>query len=97
MGKTIPNKLNSSPSYGKPIFACLGGDGEELLKNAGGGFFSKGESPEELAQAVREFFSLSDEQRREMGAKNKAFYEEHLSFDETVADITSTLEKHKQK
>ena len=97
VGKTIPNKLNSSLSYGKPIFACLGGDGEELLKNAGGGFFSKGESPEELAQAVREFFSLSDEQRREMGAKNKAFYEEHLSFDETVADITSTLEKHKKK
>ena len=97
VGKTIPNKLNSSLSYGKPIFACLGGDGEELLKNAGGGFFSKGESPEELAQAVREFFSLSDEQRREMGAKNKAFYEEHLSFDKTVADITSTLEKHKKR
>lgn len=97
VGKTIPNKLISSLSYGKPIFACIGGDGRKLLQEAGGAFFSEGEEPEELAKAIRAYFRLEEGERKRMGENNLRFFDDHFAFDKTVASITEKLEKHRKK
>ena len=85
VGKTIPSKLTSSLYYGRPIFACIEGDGREVLSQAGGSVFSEGESPEQLAEAMKKLCALSNEELDSLGKKNRAYFDAHFSLD-TIAD-----------
>lgn len=96
VGKTIPSKLISSLDYGKPILACIGGDGEKLLKECGGAVFASSPSPGDLAEAIRNFLSLSQEERSALGERNRSYYQSHFEFDACVGLITSKLESHKK-
>lgn len=97
VGKTIPNKLISSLSFGKPIFALIGGDGKALLEKTGGAFFGKSESPEDIAEGIRLFLTLSEEEKKAMGQKNLSYFQSHFEFGKTVDDITSILSSGKKK
>lgn len=97
VGKTIPNKLISSLSFGRPIFALIGGDGRDLLQKTGGAVFGKGESPEEIAEGIRLFLSLGEEKRGEMGQSNLAYFHSHFEFQKTVDDITLILSSGKKR
>ncbi len=91
VGKTIPNKLTSSLYYGRPILACIGGDGKEILEKAKGSIFSSGESPEQLAEAMKKLFDLSEEQRAVLGRNNKEYFNKNFSFEKAVERITDEL------
>lgn len=93
VGKTIPNKLTSSLYYGKPILACIGGDGKEVLEAAGGSVFSHGESPQELAEAMRELFRLSAKERETLGENNKAYFQKHFATAKIVERISDELSR----
>ncbi len=96
VGKTIPSKLISSLDYGKPILACIGGDGKKVLEECLGAVFSSSESPEDLARAIRSFLALSEEEKRKLGENNRAYYKDHFEFDSCLALITSKLETHRK-
>ncbi len=96
VGKTIPNKLISSLGYGKPILACIGGDGRKVLEESNGTLFSSSQSPEDLAKAIRDFLALSEGEKDEMGRSNLAYYHAHFEFEKTVDAITSKLETHRK-
>ena len=93
VGKTIPSKLTSSLYYGKPIFACIQGDGRKVLEKAGGAIFSTGESPEALALAMTELCSTSKTQLEEMGKKNRAYFDAHFSLKKISGELLKELKK----
>ncbi len=93
VGKTIPSKLTSSLYYGKPIFACIQGDGRKVLEKAGGAIFSTGESPEALALAMTELCSTSKTQLEEMGKKNRAYFDAHFSLKKISGELLKELQK----
>ena len=96
VGKTIPSKLTSSLSCGKPILACIGGDGRKVLEECGGAVFSSSDSPEDIAKAIRAFLSLSEEEKAQLGKNNLSYYKTHFEFDSCVGQITSKLETHRK-
>ena len=91
VGKTIPSKLVSSLSYGRPILASIGGDGKKVLEEAGGTVFSHGETPEDLAEAILDLCRMSEEAREEAGRKNAAYFSENFSLSTIAKSILEEL------
>ena len=92
VGKTIPSKLVSSLSYGRPILASIGGDGKKVLEEAGGTVFSNGETPDELAEAILKLCRMSEGEREEAGRKNAAYFSEHFSLPTIAVSILDELQ-----
>lgn len=90
VSKTVPNKLISSLAYSRAILASIGGDGHEVLEKAGGAVFA-GEDHKDIAQAIEKLFSLSDEERKTMGEKNKAYFDEHFDFDKVMDQLAAAF------
>ncbi len=91
VGKTIPGKLNGALSYGRPILACLGGDGRKVLEETGGAVISLGEGIDDIAKAILELGKKSEEELRLMGEKNRKYYDEHFDTKRVVDEIISQL------
>ena len=65
---------------GKPIIMGVDGDAADLVREAKCGFVAESENPRSIADAVMDLFSLSPEQRVELGNRGKTFYSEKLSL-----------------
>ena len=91
VGATIPNKLVSSLYYGKPILGVIKGDGAKVLEEAGAAIFSNGESEEEIAQAIDNLLSLSEEERNRLGENGKRYYEKKYDFNAILDEIETAL------
>lgn len=79
VGKTIPNKLNSSMCFGKPILACLSGDGADILQASGGAVFCDGEDPEAMAEAIRKVCARYRRKNGKPSAKTTAVIMRNIS------------------
>ena len=97
VGSTIPNKLTSSLYYGRPILACIQGDGRKVLEETKGAVFAASETAEGLAEAIEKLCSMSEEERNKLGQNNQAYYEQRFAFDKLLAAITSELESAKKR
>ena len=91
VGKTIPNKLNSSMYFAKPILAVLEGDGKTVLEESGGAIFSKGERPEDIAEAMVRLASLSEDERQKLGQNNADYFAKHFELEKVLDEITEHL------
>ena len=77
---TIPSKTQAYMAAGKPIIMGVDGDAADLVREAKCGFVAESENPRSIADAVMDLFSLSPEQRVELGNRGKTFYSEKLSL-----------------
>lgn len=92
VGKTIPGKLNGALYYGRPILACLQGDGRRVLEEAGGSCFAPSESAEGIAQAMLEVGSKSADELAKMGDNNRRYFREHFDTNLVVSEILKALD-----
>lgn len=97
VGKTIPSKLISALYYGKPILACISGDGREVLQEAGGSLFSQSEDPKDLAEAMLKMASLPEDELRMMGENNKKYFADNFELDQIIDRLMKHLEGNLHK
>lgn len=71
---TIPSKIQSYLACGKPVIACLNGEGARVIDESGAGITCQAESPQELANAVLQMYRLSERTRVSMGNQGRAYY-----------------------
>jgi len=64
---TIPSKTIAYLACGRPILSCVAGDAAEVVQSAGAGLVCPPEDPTALAQAVRDLYAMSADQREAMG------------------------------
>jgi glycosyltransferase involved in cell wall biosynthesis len=76
---TVPSKIQSYLACGKPIVACIDGEGARVIQNANAGLCVPAESPRELANAVLQMASLSPDLRQSIGHNAMAYYKTHFS------------------
>ena len=91
VGKTIPGKLNGALYYGRPILACLGGDGKKVVEAAGGAVLAASKKPEDLAKAMLELGRKSEEEIKEMGEKNRRYFDENFDSKKVVDEVLKRL------
>lgn len=78
---TVPNKVQAYMAAGRPILACLNGEGARLVAEAGAGLTVPAENAPALANAVLRLYRMSAEERSAMGANGRRYFKEHFDHD----------------
>lgn len=92
VSKTIPTKLLASLEDARPILASVGEDGAKMLEEAGGSFLVD-PIKESVLSALEKASSLSENELRLMGERNKKYYDEHLSSKHVMDVIEDALKE----
>jgi glycosyltransferase involved in cell wall biosynthesis len=77
---TVPSKTQVSLLAGRPILMGCKGEAARHVQAARAGLCFDPESGDQLAEAVGALFSLSVEEREEMGRRGREYYYRHLSL-----------------
>lgn len=76
---TIPSKTQMYMASGRPILCGVDGDTSDLVGATGGGICFAAESSRGMANAIRELFLLSHEEREVLGRNARQGYDAHCS------------------
>lgn len=88
---TIPSKVQAYLAAGRPILACLNGEGANLVTAAGAGLTVPAEDGQALANAVLQLYRMPLQEREAMGARGRLYYAEHFAHDRLVDQLIGHL------
>ncbi|MDR3409563.1 MAG: glycosyltransferase family 4 protein [Formivibrio sp.] len=88
---TVPNKVQAYMAAGRPIIACLNGEGARLVSEAGAGLASPAEDAQALADTILRLYRLSPVEREMMGKNGRQYYQEHFNHDHLVDQLIEHL------
>ncbi|MEM7046712.1 MAG: glycosyltransferase family 4 protein [Pseudomonadota bacterium] len=94
---TVPNKIQAYMAAGRPIIACLPGEGARLVTQGGCGIAVPPEDGQALAEAVVHLYDMPDEIRATMGSKGRAYFFEHFDHDKLVDILVKYLQAASHK
>jgi glycosyltransferase involved in cell wall biosynthesis len=89
---TVPNKVQAYMAAGRPIIACINGEGARLVLEAKAGLASPAGDARALADTVLKLYSLAPEKREQMGFNGRAYYKEHFNHDQLVDQLIGLLQ-----
>jgi glycosyltransferase involved in cell wall biosynthesis len=78
MSQTIPSKVQAYLAAGRPVIACLDGEGARVIEESGAGIVCAAEDSAALAQAVLRLRAMSDLERGRMGDAGRGYYRRHF-------------------
>ena len=89
---TLPGKLQSYMSAGKPVIAAIDGEAQRVIEEARCGYCSPAEDAEALAGNIRRF---ADEKDKQTLARNaRTYYEQHFdkrAFMDQLEDVFESM------
>lgn len=88
---TVPNKIQAYMAAGRPILACLNGEGASVVEEAKAGISVPAEDPKALVDAILKLYNMSPAQRGEMGANGRRYYKAHFDHDKLVDELMVLL------
>ena len=88
---TIPSKFQASLAQGIPVISSVPGDVGQLVAVNGIGFAARAGDVDSVAQAFRNAYDLSPEDRMRMGRRARSYYEEWMTAQAGVDSIERIL------
>lgn len=88
---TVPNKIQAYMAAGRPIVACLNGEGARVVEEAQAGISVPAEDVKALAEAVLLLYRMAPEQRAAMGANGRQYFKTHFDHDKLVVELMAYL------
>ncbi len=89
---TIPSKIQAYLAAGRPVLACLNGEGAKLIIEAGAGLTVPAEDGLALSEAILCLYCMSTQEREAMGERGRMYYVEHFSHDMLVDQLIIHLQ-----
>lgn len=89
---TVPNKIQAYLAMGRPIVACLNGEGARLVSEAGAGLAVAAADASGLADAILNLYRMPTEERERLGANGRLYYEKEFNHEKLVADLIRHFE-----
>ncbi len=89
---TIPSKVQAYLAAGRPILACLNGEGANLVAAARAGLTAPAGDGGALAEAVLRMYRMTLAEREAMGARGRLYYAQHFSHDMLVDQLIGHLQ-----
>ena len=86
----LPNTVCEGMACGKPVLMSAVCDAGNLVKEGQNGFLFPPHDPNDMANAIKKFVSLSEEQRLAMGEASRRMAEEYFSL-KKVADLYESV------
>ena len=90
---TIPNKIQAYMAIGRPILACLNGEGARLIAEAGAGISVPAQDAQGLAAAVLKLYGLSAQQRDAMGDSGRRYFMANFSHEMLIDSLVNHLDE----
>lgn len=84
---TVPNKVQAYMAAGRPILACLNGEGASIVVEAGAGIAVPAEDSRGLAAAVLRMYKMSLKDRLAMGANGRRYFKTHFDHDRLIDNL----------
>ena len=84
---TVPNKIQAYLAVGRPILACLNGEGARIVVEAGAGLAVPAQDGRALADAVLQLRAMSTEQRMALGENGQRYFGLHFDHDRLVDQL----------
>jgi glycosyltransferase involved in cell wall biosynthesis len=81
---TIPSKLQTYMSIGKPILLAMRGDAADIIRASGAGLVIHPGDPHAIVEGTRKLFYCSASARKKMGENGRAYYLRNLSKEHGV-------------
>jgi glycosyltransferase involved in cell wall biosynthesis len=85
--KTIPNKIQAYLAVGKPIIACLNGEGAKVVNEANAGFTVPAGDAKELSEAVLKLYRMPLKERDKYGYNGRAYYERKFEHEKLINEL----------
>lgn len=82
---TIPNKIQAYMAIGRPIIACLNGEGARLVQESGSGFSVAANDVDGLVTAILRLYKMPQSEREAMGIAGRNYFLKHFKH-ETLLD-----------
>jgi glycosyltransferase involved in cell wall biosynthesis len=88
---TVPNKVQAYMAAGRPILACLNGEGARLVEEAQAGLSVPAQDAKALAAAVLRLYQMPAEDRAKLGANGRRYFKAHFEHDKLVDELMAHL------
>ncbi|CAB3931274.1 hypothetical protein LMG6000_02809 [Achromobacter insolitus] len=92
--QTVPAKIQSYLSAGRPILASIDGEGARVVEEAGAGLVSPAEDAVQLARNIEQLHGMSAQARAAMGERGRAYFLEHFELEKQAARLAELLQQH---
>jgi glycosyltransferase involved in cell wall biosynthesis len=89
---TIPSKVQAYLAAGRPILACLNGEGASLVTEAGAGLAVSAEDGQALSEAVLQLYRMPEQERDAMGERGRLYCAQHFSHNKLVDQLIVHLQ-----
>lgn len=86
-----PAKISSYMASGKPIIACLNGEGGEVVKQAACGWSVKAGDAEGLAKLVTDLYGMDKSILAEKGANGRKYYNEYFEKEKCLRKLDEIM------
>ena len=90
--KTIPNKIQAYLAVGRPILACLNGEGARIVNEAKAGITVSAGDSKGLSEAILKLYQLPIGERVIYGKNGRDFYERNFQHNKLVDILISEFE-----
>lgn len=94
---TVPNKVQAYMASGRPIVACMRGEGARLVADSGAGLAVPVEDAPALAEAILRLHNMSPAEREAMGENGRAYFEAHFDHEHLVDQLVELLHQVSQE
>ncbi|MEP3048376.1 MAG: glycosyltransferase family 4 protein [Hyphomicrobiales bacterium] len=90
VSKTIPSKLQTYFSVGKPVIAAINGDAADLILEAEAGYVGPAEDAYQLSQNILNLKSVGKTEQQRLGENGLNYFDKHFRSDK----LTNNLRLH---
>jgi glycosyltransferase involved in cell wall biosynthesis len=90
---TVPNKIQAYMAAGRPILACLNGEGARLVEDANAGLVIAAEDGSGLAHAVLRLYQMPANERDVLGVNGRNYFYQHFDHEILVDSLISTMKQ----
>jgi glycosyltransferase involved in cell wall biosynthesis len=94
VNSTIPSKIQSYMSSGKPIVGVLNGAGADIINESGCGLVSEADCSAGLVESVIHMYKIGSEGRYIFGQSGLAFFENNFEMSRKVDDLLTLISTH---
>ena len=88
---TVPSKIQSYMASGRPILACLNGEGARLVIEADAGIATPAENSKALADSVLRLYKMPTSELERLGTNGAIYFKEHFDHEKLMFDLVENL------
>lgn len=89
---TVPNKIQAYLAVGRPIIACMAGEGARIVVEANAGFQAEAENSAELAKTILKIRAMDESQRAELGRNGQRYFRDNFEHEKLVGQLLEHFE-----